>query len=62
MLFEAVPRTVGEQARRGLQGLVQALHHRRDLAGCRAEPVGEDRAADPDPLARQDLRCRYSGK
>jgi hypothetical protein len=35
---------------------VQAAHHRHDLEHRRAGPVGEDLAADLDPLAGQDLR------
>jgi hypothetical protein len=53
---------VGEQARRGLQGLVQALHHRRDLAGCRASQSARTARLIPIPWRARICACRYSGK
>jgi hypothetical protein len=41
---------------------VQAPHHRDDLLGGRAGPVGEDLAADLDPLPGQDLRLPVEGQ
>jgi hypothetical protein len=47
---------VGEQPRRGQQDLPHAAHHGHELHRARAGPVGQNLAADLDPLPRQDLR------